>query len=463
LKIFFFGATRSVSGSLHEVEAGGKNWLFDCGLFQGRRQDMYECNAKLPVSPGKVAGVFLSHAHVDHSGRLPRLVSQGFRGPIYATRPTIDLCELLLEDSAYVLRSQTKKLNARRKARGLTALPELYNEEDVNLALSLMREVEWGEDIIPSEGLKVNFLSAGHILGASIIVLTETKRKETCRIAFSGDIGRPGDWILPQPDVPENADYLVLESTYGDRIHRPYSYAKSEFCNKINETIESGGKIIIPAFSVGRTQRLLYELHEFINSGALPDVPIYLDSPLSIKASENFLRHSDILNERIEDTIDSEWHKCTPVVSPDESKELVKKDGPYIVITASGMCEAGRVLYHLQSNLPDENSRVVFVGFCAKDTLGRQLIDGIKTVRINKVEVPVNANIDFLDTFSSHADKENLINWVKAQNEAKGVFLVHGEEEQTFALAEELENETDKEIVVPFSGESFELTKEKII
>ncbi len=463
MKLSFFGATRSVSGSLHVIEAGGKSWLLDCGLFQGRRQDMYERNAKLPINPEKIAGVFLSHAHVDHSGRLPRLVKQGFRGTIYATKPTIDLCELLLEDSAYVLKSQTKALNIKRKFRGLSELPHLYNEEDVKLTLSLMKPVEWGTEFCPVSGVKVKFIPAGHILGASVIVLTETIGKASCKIAFSGDIGRPGDWILPKPESPENADYLILESTYGDRIHRPYSYAKSEFCKKINETIKCGGRIVIPAFSVGRTQRLLYELHEFINSGKLPDVPIYLDSPLSIKASKNFLKHSDILRADLENNIGSEWHKCIPVVTADESKELIEKEEPYIVITASGMCEAGRVLYHLQRNLPDKNSRIIFVGFCAKDTLGRQLIDGAESVKFNKIELSVNANIDFLDTFSSHADKINLVNWVKDQKNVRGVFLVHGEEEQTFALAEELENETEKEIIVPFAGESFELTKERIV
>ncbi len=455
MKLFFSGATRSVSGSLHILHARGQAWLLDCGLFQGRRQDMYDCNASLPIAPGEISGVFLSHAHVDHSGRLPRLVQQGFRGPIFATPATIDLCQLLLADSAYVLKSQTAALNLRRLRRELPILPDLYSEDDVARTLKQMVPVQWHSPFSPADGLDVEFLPAGHILGASII----TVRDGSCSLAFSGDLGRTDDWLLPNPCFPPHIDYVVLESTYGDRQHRPYAYARSKLCANIVATIDAGSIVVIPAFSVGRSQRILFELRSLMAQGALPDVPVYLDSPLSIKASENFLAYVNTLREDPRCILGDSFLACQPVVSPLESKELVQAPGPYIVITASGMCEAGRVLYHLERNLPDPCARIMFVGFCAEDTLGRQLIDGAGNVKINGKSITVRAAIDYFDTFSSHADQDDLAAWVRTQPEAHAVFLVHGEEDQSFALAERLENEGKHEIIVPFAGEQFELTR----
>ena len=457
MNILFSGGARTVSGSLHVVESANQSWFVDCGLFQGGRRDMYARNAYLPVTAKDVSAVFLTHAHVDHSGRLPRLVKQGFRGPIYATQATIDLCQLLLFDSAFVLKSQTTSLNKKRERRGLPPLPDLYSGTDVEQTLRQMVPVKWNEKINPAAELEVTFLCAGHILGASSIVLKENIKGITTTIAFSGDLGRKNEWIMPNPVVPENTDVIVVESTYGDREHRPYSYAKSDLCANLNSTIDVGGRIVVPAFSVGRTQRMLYELNAFIEKGAIKKVPIYLDSPLSIKASKLFLEYSREKATEITEQIDPYKLNCCKVVSAEESRKLVKTKGPYIVITASGMCEAGRILYHLKENLPDPSSRVIFCGFCAENTLGRQLIDKQESVKILGDYIAVNAQIDYLDTFSAHADRNGIKSWVDKQKSASTVFIVHGEEKQSFSVAEKIECECKKEIIIPLQGEKFAL------
>ena len=458
MNIIFSGGARTVSGSLHVIESTDRYWFIDCGLFQGGRRDMYARNAYLPVPAEKVSGVFLTHAHVDHSGRLPRLVKQGFRGPIYATQATIDLCCLLLFDSAFVLQSQTASLNKKRERRGLPPLPDLYSASDVEQTLRQMIPVNWDEKINPSAKLEVTFLCAGHILGASSVILKENDKGITTTISFSGDLGRVNEWVIPNPVVPENTDVVVVESTYGDREHRPYSYAESDLCLNINSTIDAGGRIVVPAFSVGRTQRMLYELNAFIESGAIRKVPIYLDSPLSIKASKLFLEYSRDKSTELTEQIDPVKLNCCNVVSAEESRQLVKTKGPYIVITASGMCEAGRILYHLKENLPNSASRVIFCGFCAENTLGRQLIDKQKLVKILGDYVAVNASIDYLDTFSAHADRNALTAWVNNQKSASTVFIVHGEEKQSFSIAEKIECECKKEVIVPLQGEKFILS-----
>ena len=462
MNVFFHGATRSVSGSLHVVEARGQRWLLDCGLFQGRRQDMYDRNAGVPVAPAQVTGVLLSHAHVDHSGRLPRLVKLGYRGPIYATPATIDLCALLLDDSAYVLRTQTRILNLRRAPRNLPPLPDLYGEEDVAQTLRQMVPVAWGTPVTLGPGLTAEFLPAGHILGASVIVLREQAGAAPCTLAFSGDIGRPGDWILPDPAVQAGAHHVIVESTYGDKTHRPYQYARAEFAKNVGATLRGGGIVVIPAFSVGRTQRVIYELHAMIAAGDVPPTPVFVDSPLSVEACIRFVNHADALRPLAHGAHSFAWLDAHNVVSSEESRLLRARPGPFIVITASGMCEAGRVLHHLKRALPDAHSRVVFVGFCAEDTLGRWLRDGHDSARINGDVVPVRAAIDQFDSFSSHADQPGLLDWVGAHGAARSVFLVHGEEPQTFALAEQLERRIAAEVIVPFSGEGFTLTPDGV-
>ncbi|NLF39117.1 MBL fold metallo-hydrolase [bacterium] len=461
MKLRFFGATRSVSGSCHVVETLSRRWLLDCGLFQGLSPDMYERNALLPVPASSIDAVFLSHAHVDHSGNLPRLVSQGFTGPIYATPATIDLCSILLADSAYVLRSQTTMLNQKRERRGLAPLPQLYGEDDVAQTLRQMRPVTWNEPFAPCAEIEVVFQPAGHILGASIITLRE-RGDLPVTLAFSGDLGRRGDWLLAAPAVPSGAQHVILESTYGDRNHRPYAYARSELCKSISSTVQAGGRIVIPAFSVGRTQRMLYELRALMASGDVPDIPVFVDSPLSVKASEHFIRHAGTCALAVPVVGTPAWMNCTYITDGAESRALLDKPEPYIVITAAGMCEAGRVLRHLARNLPDPASRVLFVGFCAADTLGRMLQDGQKQVRIAGETVHVRAAIDYFDTFSSHADQSGLRQWLAEQPGVRSAFLVHGEQEQSFSLAEQIENAGSVEVVVPFSGEEFILAPDTI-
>ncbi|MCX7848186.1 MAG: MBL fold metallo-hydrolase [bacterium] len=458
MKVLFCGAARSVSGSLHLVDTRDGRWMLDCGLFQGRRQDMYTRNAALPVRPDSLSGVLLSHAHVDHSGRLPRLVHLGFRGPIYATRATIDFCSLLLADSAYVLRTQTAQINQRRLERGLPPLPDLYTDDDVRQTLALMQPVKWYEELVLGPHLRASFIPAGHIPGASSILLRELSTHGSCSLVYSGDVGRTNDWIMPDPAIPSGADFAILESTYGDCEHRPYLYARSELARNLRSTLAAGGVVVIPAYSVGRTQRLVYELRDLISSGELPNIPVYVDSPLSVEASRAFMRHPDVLH--MPDGPDRTFARlqAVHVVSSEESRALRSQPGPFIVLTASGMCEAGRVLHHLKRNLPDPNSRVVFVGFCAEDTLGRLLLNKQPSVRINGEVVPVHAHIDNYDTFSAHADQRGLAQWIQAQPSLRAIFLVHGEEPQAFALAEHLESLTAREVIVPFANEAFSLS-----
>lgn len=462
MKISFCGATRSVSGSLHVLESQRRHWLLDCGLFQGWRRDMYDRNAALPLEAHAVSGVLLSHAHVDHSGRLPRLVKLGFRGPIYATPATIDLCALLLDDSAYVLHAQTAILNQRRAAGGKPPLPDLYTAADVAQTLRQMVPVEWDKAVNLGTGLEACFHPAGHILGASSIVVRERTAGAWCNLAFSGDIGQPDDWVLPDPVVPADTHHVIVESTYGDRTHRPYLFARGEMARNISATLAEGGIVVIPAFSVGRTQRLIYELRGLIAEGLLPPTPIYVDSPLSVEACRRFSNHPAALRGIPADARISVVNEAHTIVTPEASRALSETAGPFIVITAAGMCEAGRVLHHLKRCLPDARSRVVFVGFCAEHTLGRWLMDGHDAVRINGATLPVRARIDKYDTFSSHADQPGLVAWVRAQPDVRSVFLVHGEEPQAFALAEQLESNMQAEIVVPFAGETFALAPDGV-
>lgn len=460
--LHFSGAARTVSGSLHVLECSGKTFLLDCGLFQGRREDMYFCNAHIPVKPESICGVLLSHAHIDHSGRLPRLVHLGYRGPIYATSETIELCSLLLYDCAYIVQTQTAQLNHKRMQRGLKPLRALFTDDDVAQTLRQMVPVEWEEKKEIAENVCAEFLPAGHILGASQIRIQLQKDDETVGLVYSGDLGRSAEWILPSPSPLSDVHHVIMESTYGDREHRPYEYAKSAFRDALKDTIEAGGVVILPAFSVGRTQRMMYETGALMTTGEIPRVPVYLDSPLSVRASEVFFGAERVREALADDPHGTVWPLCTPVESARESRRLIGSEGPYIVITASGMCEAGRILHHLKRRLPDPASRVIFVGFCAEGTLGRQLIEGQKSVRIRGETIRVAAKIDVFNTFSAHADREELQRWIGNSKQLHSIFIVHGEERKSFAVADMCARETGAEVIVPFPGESFRLTAEGI-
>ncbi len=458
----FSGAARAVSGSLHILESGGKVFFLDCGLYQGRREDMYFCNAQMPVEAAQVEGVLLSHAHIDHSGRLPRLVHLGYRGPIYATAETIELCTLLLYDCAYVVQTQTARLNHKRVQRGLSPLPALFTQEDVAQTLRQMVPVEWSKPREIASGTDAEFLPAGHILGASQIVIHRHDSCGAVRLMYTGDLGRSSEWILPVPAHVSEIQHLIVESTYGDMEHRPYTYARSGFRDALRKTIEAGGVVILPAFSVGRTQRMMYETSVMIKTGEIPHVPVYLDSPLSVRASEVFFSSCEVQDALADDPYGAVWPVCTPVETARESRRLIDSSGPYIVITASGMCEAGRILHHLERRLPDPQSRVIFVGFCTEGTLGRQLIEGQKTVRIRGKAVRVEAQIDVFNTFSAHADKTELRQRIRSLPHLHSVFIVHGEERKSFAVADMCTRETNAEVIVPFPGETFRLTADGI-
>lgn len=463
MRICFSGAARTVSGSLHILECNQRTFLLDCGMYHGWHEDMYAFNAHMPVSAETVHGVFLSHAHGDHCGRIPRLIRCGYRGPIYATAETIELCALLLYDCAYVMRVQTAQINQKRVAAGRAPVPSLYTEDDVAQALRQMVPVAWDTPYQVASGIDVIFRPAGHILGASYILIRYTTSRATMTVAYSGDIGRHTEWVLPDPAPLMEADHVIVESTYGGSTHRPYAYARSAFRDALSTSLNAGGVVIIPAFSVGRTQRLLHEIYLLKQAHEIPQVPVYLDSPLSVRASDVFCRVVRDTMANVDESVLQGVTAAIPVQTARASRALIHAKKPYIVLTASGMCEAGRVLHHLRHRLPEATSRVIFVGFCAPGTLGRALIEGQKTVRIHRTTVPVAAQIDVFDTFSAHADSDELSAWLApVAHTARSIFIVHGEERRSFALADRCMRETRAEVIVPFPGETFSLTAKGI-
>jgi len=435
MKLTFAGAAGTVTGSMHHLEVDGRRWLLDCGMFQGRRKEAEKRNKEFPFPARSLDGVVLSHAHIDHSGRLPLLVRNGFRGPIYTTPATIDLCQAMLRDTAHILESDAIFVN--KKHRDEEPVEPLYSMQDAEETMPLFRPVSYHRPTNLGGNLVMESYDAGHILGSSSIVLTDGKTK----LAFSGDVGRPGLPIIRDPEPLPPVDYLIMESTYGGRSHPPESDAVSKLESILNETIRLGGRVIVPAFAVGRTQQLVLLLHQLFNEKRLPPVPIFVDSPLALNVTEVFRDHPECFDEETREYLqDGEdpfgFRRLTYVRDVNESKKLNDRKGPYIVISASGMCEAGRILHHLRHNIGDPKNTVLLTGYQAENTLGRKLRDGMRSVRIFGIPMDVRARIESLDELSGHADSEELLAWMKPMTPTlKRVFLVHGEAESSSALA----------------------------
>ncbi|MEO7144678.1 MAG: MBL fold metallo-hydrolase [Bryobacteraceae bacterium] len=470
MKLTFWGAAKTVTGSMHQLEVAGRQYLLDCGMYQGRRQEANERNSNFPFPAAGIAAVLLSHAHIDHSGNLPNLVKHGFSGPIYTTPATVDLCRAMLADSAHLQEMDAqflnKQMNRRRSLDPKFAehpIVPLYTAADAEKAQTLFHPVDLATPTEIGPGLRYQSYDAGHILGSTSMVLDLADGGRPVRLAFSGDVGRPGLPIIRDPQPLPPVDYLIMESTYGDRLHEAAGPVKDKLADVVNRTAARGGKIIVPAFAVGRTQQLVLLLHELINEKRIPSIPMYVDSPLAVNVTEVFRSHPECFDaevnaflKRNEDPFGfSRLHYVRDV---NESKALNSLRAPFVVISASGMCEGGRILHHLRNNVSDPRNTILITGYQAAYTLGRKIQDKQSEVPILGEVLPLRAEVETLDALSGHADQQELLDWMKPMTPAlKKVFLVHGEEGQGQALAQKIHERYGLEVVQPARGQSIAL------
>lgn len=460
MRLSFMGAARTVTGSQHLVEINGKRILLDCGLFQGKRSEAYERNQKLPFDAATIDLVVLSHAHIDHSGNLPNLVKNGFRGDIICTHATRDLCSVMLLDSGHIQERDVEYVNKKHKKRGEPPIEPIYTQEDALASLDYFISQGYNRPKMIAPGVSLTFLDAGHMLGSASVVLDveDYDTGQDTRLVFSGDIGRVGLPIIRDPHPPDGADILIMESTYGGRFHSPYADSEKELERIINETYKRGGKVIIPAFAVGRTQQLVLALHQLATNGNIPRMPIYVDSPLATNATAVFSSHPECYDAEIrkfmlENGQRDPFHfsALEYTRSLEASKQLNHLREPAIIVSASGMMEAGRILHHLKNNIEDPATTILVVGWQAPNTLGRRLVDGETEVRIFGESYTSRARVEVLNGFSGHADQNELLAWVgaMASRKPRRTFLVHGEEEAAFALSEALHTQYDLRVDVP--------------
>ncbi|GAB4214930.1 MAG: MBL fold metallo-hydrolase [Sandaracinaceae bacterium] len=467
MRIQFLGAAQTVTGSMHLVEGPRAKVLLDCGLFQGPRRETFDRNRNLPFDPRALDAVVLSHAHIDHSGALPMLPSRGFSGTVFCTPATRDLCAVMLEDAAMVQESDARFVNKRidRGELGGDYVEPLYTPNDVVRMLELMVAVPYHRWFEVSHGIRARFLDAGHVLGSAIVELDVRDGRKTKRVVFSGDLGRRNMPILRDPEVPERADLLLLESTYGDRLHPPREEMDAALGEIVRKTAARGGKVIVPTFALERAQEIILSLRKLAMSREIPEVPVIVDSPLAVKVTEVFRMHPDCYDEDLRkqlvvDQSPFDIDALRYVSSPEESKRVSADSSPMVILAGSGMCESGRVLHHLRTAIEQAWNTVVIVGFQAAHTLGRRLVEKRPRVKIFGVERDRRAEIAVLNGFSAHAGQDELIGFVKAiraEGELGRVALVHGEPVPQRTLAKKLEEIGQGSITIPERGESLEL------
>ncbi len=468
MKLGFYGAARTVTGSMHLIETGDHRILLDCGLYQGHRAEAFQRNANLPFDPKTIGIAILSHAHIDHSGNLPTLVKNGFDGEVNCTTATRDLAMLMLRDSARIQEQDAQYLNQKKSRQGQPPVQPLYTLEDAERVLPHLVGRGYDRWFDLNGAGRVSLLDAGHILGSAISILelndpSAGSGGRTLRLGFTGDLGRPGSRLLRDPERTRDLDYLIIESTYGDRVHDPLEKSEDDLARIVRETLARGGKVIIPAFAVERTQEIVYTLHRKTDAGFVPVVPTFVDSPLAIDATDVFRMHLDCLREELREQLVSHQDpfgfgrlRYTPSV--EDSKQINSIEGPAVIISANGMCEAGRVLHHLKHNIEDEHSTILFVGYQAENTLGRRIVDGAKKVKIFGDEFNVRAQVQVVDGFSAHADRNELLAWVTSLKEnLKGVFVVHGEEHSALSFADALRSLGGFTVTVPQPNQVIEL------
>ncbi len=459
--VTFQGAAQTTTGSMHVVDVNGLRILLDCGLYQGHRKEAFERNRRLMVDPSTVDCVLLSHAHIDHSGNLPSLVRAGFRGPIYTTSATHDLCHPMLHDCAYIHQHDVEIVNRRRRQEGKVLFEPLYGDGDVTQTLAQMEGVPYKRAVDLGRGVHAVFHNAGHILGSALVELrVDLPNHSQRRLLYSGDLGQPGQPILPPADVIESPDVLIVESTYADRDHPPKENVAGRLRDYILDIVQLRSKLIIPAFSVGRTQQILFFLNMLLREGKIPQVPIYVDSPLSLKATGVYARHTDCYGENASGLVRQgvELFRMPGLqflATSEESKLLNSAEGPMVILAASGMCEGGRILHHLQNNIGDPRNIILIVGYQAEGTLGRRIVELQSPLRIFGEEYALQARVHTINALSAHADRSALRAWVRAMNPDRRVrhtFAVHGELEKVQAMCQILREEGYRNPHAPMPG-----------
>jgi metallo-beta-lactamase family protein len=465
MRIHFYGAARTVTGSMHLLEIGQYRLLLDCGLFQGRRKETFLRNSSFPFSPAELDGVILSHAHIDHSGNLPNLVKSGFSGPIYTTHATAHLDNIMLLDSGYIHEKDAEYINKKREKKGEPPIEPLYTKEDAAQVAPMFECIQYHEVFEPLPRVKAFLADAGHILGSAAVVLDIQEGRKKKRLWFSGDIGRPGLQLIRDPELPQNANILIMESTYGDEKKRDPESAYQELRTVLQKTIERKGRVIIPSFAVGRTQELVFSLHRMIEDGDIPEIPVFVDSPLAIRASQIFREHPECFDQETQDFIAQDKHQAALgfdrlkyTLSVEESKAINDVKPPYVVISASGMAETGRILHHLKNHIEDSRNTIVIVSWQAPHTLGRRLAEGEKQVKIFGDAYYRRAEVVTINGFSAHADQSGLLEYALATRDSlQKLFLVHGEPRGAEPLMEKLRQLGIENVVYPEQGDIFEI------
>ena len=473
MKITFLGAARTVTGSNFLVEGAGKKFLVDCGMWQGKAEQEMENDQEFEFNPADIDFVLLTHAHIDHSGRIPKLYKEGFRNKVYAHKATCDLCALMLPDSGHIQETESEWKNRKRMRRGEKPVPPIYTAEEAAKCLEIFEAVQYDQIIEITPEIHVRFNDAGHMLGSSIIEVWVKEDDKETKTVFTGDLGNNDIPLLSPLTMIEDTDYLVMESTYGSRLHVKNEQKAEIFLNVVSETLDNGGTVVIPSFAVGRTQEILYELNKLKEEKddedfrrkykILMKAPVYVDSPLAISATEVFSDNMDLFDEETKEEMAKgdnplEFPGLQFTKTADESKALNEDPKPSIIISASGMCEVGRIKHHLKHNLWNPKSTILFVGYQAPGTLGYNIVNGAKTVKIFGEEIAVNARIEYIEGYSGHADQELLMNFIYSFiKKPKHIFLVHGEPESQDILRDKIESDTGLGVTIPEFGETYEL------
>lgn len=465
MRIIFDGAAQTVTGSQHLLNINGHRLLLDCGFFQGKRQESYTRNSSFPFDPRSVDAIILSHAHIDHSGNLPNVIKQGYNGPIYTTSATAHLANIMLMDSGHIQEDDAAFVSKRNARKGEPPVAPIYTQEQAALVAQYLNPVNYEQSFEPIPGVQARLHDAGHILGSAAVELNIEENGRSIRFWFSGDIGRRKLPLIRDPILPERADYMIMECTYGDKPHSDPIQAYDELCQVAGRTIQRSGKVIIPAFAVGRTQEIVYALHQMFEDKRLPSVPVYVDSPLAVNATDIFKMHPECFDQETQAFIKADKHhtalgfeRLTYTRSVEESKALNHRKDPMIIIAASGMAESGRILHHLRNNIGNPKNTILIVSWQAPNTLGRRLADREKRVRIFGEEFEVKAEVATIGGLSAHAGQDFLVEYgLRVKGSARKIFLVHGEQTPAEMLSQKLVDAGMDRPLYPMRGDSFEI------